>query len=530
MRLTSSNCDNVRVARALYHPNPHLIGHSPRRILPRARALAGMVILSLAAALPASAKTPAPDCPDCNLILISLTNISAGRMSLYGYRRQTTPHLDRWAESALVFENSFTPASWTLPVGVSLFTSLQPYSHQVLCRDMQNSLSPDLKTLPEVLRDHGYRTAAFTGGLDYYTDFSHMRGFQDTVDNEDFAGFKKTIPQAKAWLAKNASRKFMLFLHGYDAHCPFYPAPEYQGLFTDPKAKSPLADPKSCIRNFASPEPGHEFGPIFKATACSGFRTQCSSGPEVSFTSRDADYLSDMYDEKLVEIDALVGDFLESLDAQLLEKTVVVVLSEHGEMFAKHGRFSRSANMRGTLYDDVTHVPLLMRFPAGPHQRVSGLAQIIDVMPTVLQVLGLEMPRQRQGAALLPALLFGAGPNRYVYAGASYAPHPIYYHYGSDNDMIRDAHWKLIWELSFPFTSGDRPVRGPSRQAVELYDIQNDPQELNDLAKTQPAEVKDLKEKLMAWRDETRRPLGPAPATRAIPKKLLDHARERGYW
>ncbi len=518
------------MARPLYYLNYSIGDHFPRKLLSHALWLAGLAILCLAVALPAVAQTPAPNCPDCNLILISLSNVGADRMSLYGYRRKTTPHLDRWAEESLVFENAFTPASWTLPVGVSLFTSLQPYVHQVLARDLRNALSPDLKTLPEILRDHGYRTAAFTGGLDYFAGFSHMRGFQDTVDNEDFSEFKTTIPQAKAWLAKNSSRKFMLFLHGYDAHCPYYPAPEYQGLFTDPKAKSPLADPRACIRSFASPEPGQKFGPVFKAAACGGLRIHCSTGPEVSLTSRDVDYLSDMYDEKLVEVDALVGGFLESLDAKLLEKTVVVVFSDHGEMFAKHGRFGRAANMRGTLYDDVTHVPLLMRFPQGPRRRAGGLAQLIDVMPTVLQVLGLEMPRNRQGAALLPALLSGAGPNRYVYAGASYGPQDTYYRYGSENDMIRDEHWKLIWEMSFPFTLGDRPVRGPSRQTVELYDLQHDPQELHDVAKAQPDVAKELLDKLRAWRDAIRHFPGPAPATQTIPRKILDQARERGYW
>ena len=520
------------MARLSYYLNSPAAGHAFRRLLLGALGSAGLAILLPAAALPASAQAQAPSCPGCNLILISLGNVGAARMSLYGYRRNTTPRLDRWAAGALVFENGFTPASWTLPVGVSVFTSLQPYSHQVLRRDLRNSLGPDLKTLPEVLRDRGYRTAAFTGGLDYFTGFSHMRGFQDAVDNGEFAEFKKTLPQAKAWLAKNSSRKFMLFLHGYDAHCPFYPAPEYQGLFANPKAKSALADPNSCIRGYASPAPGRELGLVFKTVgACSGFRTHCSTGPEVSLARQDIDYLSDMYDEKLVELDALVGGFLESLDAKLLENTVVVVFADHGEMFEKHGRFGRAGNIRGTLYDDVTRVPLLMRLPKGPRRRVAGLAQIIDIMPTVLQELGVEMPRQRQGAALLPALLTGSGPNRHVYAGASYGPHPDYYRYSSENDMIRDAHWKLIWEESLPFTPGKTPAApGPARQTVELYDLEHDPQELHDVAEAQPAVAKDLLEKLLAWRSATRPSSGSAPATQAIPKELLEKAGQRGYW
>ena len=121
--------------------------------------------------------------------------------------------------------------------------------------------------------------------------------------------------------------------------------------------------------------------------------------------------------------------------------------------------------------------------------------------------------RNRQGAALLPALLSGAGPNRYVYAGASYGPQDTYYRYGSENDMIRDEHWKLIWEHSIPFTPGKPSAAARlSRQSVELYDIQHDPQELHDVAKAQPDVAKELLDKLRAWRDAIRHFPGPAPA------------------
>ena len=102
------------------------------------------------------------ECVDCNVIMISLSNVSAEHMSLYGYERVTTPNLDAWAKDAIVFENAFTQSSWTLPVGVSLFTSLYPYAHGVTDRYENNVLREDIATLPEILRDNGYTTAAFT--------------------------------------------------------------------------------------------------------------------------------------------------------------------------------------------------------------------------------------------------------------------------------------------------------------------------------------------------------------------------------
>jgi len=100
-------------------------------------------------------------CKDCNLIMISLSNVSAEHMSLYGYERLTTPNLDEWAKDAVVFENAFTQTSWTLPAATSLFTSLYPYSHKIMNRFTDNFLDENIQTLPELLSAQGYKTAAF---------------------------------------------------------------------------------------------------------------------------------------------------------------------------------------------------------------------------------------------------------------------------------------------------------------------------------------------------------------------------------
>jgi arylsulfatase A-like enzyme len=487
----------------------------------------------------ASALSTSPVCADCNLIMISLSNVGAGRMSLFGYPRKTTPQLDRFAEHAVAFENAFTHASWTLPVGVSLFTSMYPYSHQVLRRLLKNALPADVKTLPEVLRDHGYRTAAFTGGLDYYVGFSHMRGFQDTKDNKDFSGFRTTLPEARSWLAKNSKHKFMLFIHGYDAHCPFNPEKPFKGTFSDPTGKNITVDITRCVRGFANSK---DFSASY-AGGCSAFREKCPTAEEeVRLTKDDVDYLSDLYDDKVFQVDTLVGGFLGALSPETLKKTIVVVFSDHGEMFEKHGRFGRAGAVRGTHHDDVLHVPLIMRFPDGKAMRVSGLVQMIDVMPTLLHALGVPAPPTIEGKDLAPLLSTGAAVNPYVYSGATYnyealqSSRTAKYPYWTRAESIRDLHWKLIREASFdPKTvknAHQRHLRGvgpPLFETFELYDIQADPEELVNTADAHPEVTKDLSAKLQSWVQKCAS-VGSRPAASKIPEKLLKAARERGYW
>jgi len=294
-----------------------------------------------------------------NIILISLGNVGTQHMSAYGYERKTTPNIDRWAAKATVFENAFSPASWTLPVAASLFTSLYPYTHGVVMRDYQNSLSPAIMTLPEIFRQAGYRTAAFTGGLDYYRDFSFMRGFSEAARNPNFTQSRVTLAQAKAWLRKNGDRRFFLFVHGYDAHCPFDPPASAQGVFSGPRRGADVqVDSKRCFRGLRRGAEGRY--DVFAFQMCRNQEGCKPCGPRPAqrlvLRQADVDQLRDLYDETVLGLETRVGAFLDSLDERLLRKTVVVLFSEHGEMFAKHGRFGRAGLVRGTHYDDVLHV------------------------------------------------------------------------------------------------------------------------------------------------------------------------------
>ena len=499
-------------------------------------------MLLVALLLPARSSAAIEKCDGCNVIIISMTNMSANRMSLYGYARKTTPRLEKWAEGALVFENAFAHASWTLPESVSILTSLYPYSHRVWQRAYANSLGADVKTLPEILRDKGYATAAFTGGLDYHSTLSQMRGFQTKPPNPNFTGFETTFAQSNEWLKKHSQEKFFLLVQGYDAHCPFVPAKEFKGRFSGPWEGSHTVDASRCVRGYKNGEADD-----YKATysgGCPGFlndsNCRAEKGSGVSLTRDDIDYLGALYDEVLLKEDARVADFLESLDPELLRKTIVVVTSDHGEMFAKHGRFGRAGTKRGTHYDDVLHVPLLLRLPAQAPRRIDGFVQHIDLMPTVLDLLDVGGPAQMQGKSLLPLIRDGAPVNEYVYSGLPYnvglssESEKIdslrkAFPYWSFIEAVRGRRWKLIHERLYDDAAG-AGGRRLAQDNFEFYDIRKDPEELHDLSRAEPEALAAMKARLKSWSEWAVSSSSDPVKTDKIPEEILKQARARGYW
>jgi len=496
---------------------------------------------------------------DYNVIMISINNIGIAHMSLYGYERKTTVNLDNWAKGAFVFEDMFSPASWTLPVATSLFTSLYPYTHKVVDRYKLNVLNKEIITLPELLRKNNYKTAAFTGGLDYSSAFGHMRGFEDIDSNSVLTGFSVTLLQAKEWLAKNSKNKFFLFLHGYDAHPPFTPPENFKGIFSNIAGRKITVDNKICIRGYKNSDGEYVAyklkleAPMLPENITRKKTNKVAADNKVYannasqertilykkeikekfiLTQDDIDYLRDLYDEEVLSVDNLVSDFLNSLDKKLLKKTIIIIFSEHGEMFAKHGRFGRTGAVRGTLYEEVTHVPLLMKIPEKPGRRIHGITQIIDIMPTILDMLDISFPEKIQGKSLLALINNNNFINEYAFAGLEFnvnrpVQHP-YYAQESINESIRDAKYKLIHEIIFA-DSGKKQNK-ISQESFELYDLENDPQELKNISDTATEQTRKLKEKLKEWRGWAKSFFSLPPSTGDVGRELLEEARKHGYW
>ncbi len=184
------------------------------------------------------------DCGDCNIVLISVDTLRADRVGVLGYKKDTTPTLDKLAEESYVFTQAISVAPWTLPSHMSMFTGLYPSEHKMVNKVIitnsgeevsanLSSISPGIKTLAELLKEKGYINAGFTGGAGLGSDFGFNRGFDVYDDEDNFAGFENSLPKAINWVKSNKDNKFFLFVHGYDVHGQYVPEGGYDNRYLD---------------------------------------------------------------------------------------------------------------------------------------------------------------------------------------------------------------------------------------------------------------------------------------------------------
>lgn len=334
-----------------------------------------------------------------NLVLISIDTLRPDHLSLYGYTRPTSPRLDRrCARGAVVFERAVAAAPWTLPSHASIFTGLDALRHGV---NQSLGMPPSLLTLAEILHAHGYATRAVTGGgfvhqqygfaqgFDAYSSFSERMGFADELD----AG----VASAKAQLGALRDRRFFFFFHTYAVHNPFLPRQPYLRRLTGRTTASMV---------------NVEHLP---AVAADGFRTrralyQTDGGRRVDADAAVVHELgADLYDSGIAYADERLDELLAELDdLGLADRTLIVITSDHGELFGEHGLVNHFS-----LYDENVMVPLVFLDPAlGPGvRRVRSQVRSIDLLPTILDRLGLPSPAGIDGRSFAP-LLLGAGEAR----------------------------------------------------------------------------------------------------------------------
>lgn len=438
-------------------------------------------------------------CKDCNVILITMTTLRYDHMSMNGYSRPTTPGLDAFAKESLVFDNAFSQASWTLPASLSLYTSLYPFQHGVMNRYDGSTLSLSTPTLMDILNKNGYKTSAFTGGFDYNPAFGHTGRFasyrecaagqlpeyprQIGMAPSRYGGFDCTIPLALDWLSKNASQKFFMHVQGFDLHCPFYNS--NGGRIYDKDYKGNI-DFSVCLNTFEEIEPvikdGKKYYPVLSMKGA------------VLLSEEDRNHLLSLYDESITYSDQQIAKLLNKIKELGLEnKTIIVFTSEHGEMYGKHGRFMRGGPLRGTFYDDVLHVPLIIKNPKISGRPMDGLVQLIDLAPSLLGFLELQIPSSMEGKSLIPVILQNKDINEYIFAGSAYNPDPLNTRFNKKTitEVIRNKQWKLIKEVIFDGNN--------SLENLELYDIANDKEESYNLKVEKQDILKILQRRLNIW-------------------------------
>ena len=294
-----------------------------------------------------------------NLVLISIDTLRADHMGCYGYPRRTTPRLDALARNAR-FVNCTSPSSWTVPAHLSIFTSLEPATHQCVYYAKPGRLNDGYETMAKIFMGNGFRTGAFTGG-----GFAGARHGLD-IGFERFATrgrrFEQNLCCALDWLDDVGRERFLLFFHGFDAHRPYASRSRYRQRFKN---------------GYQGNYPILQFGP-----------RQPRPNPE------DLRFVVSQYDGEIAMVDDLLAYFFKQLQRRnLLDTTLVVVLSDHGEEFYEHG----SCDHIRTLYDELVRVPWIMWGPGVPSVEIDSHVGTIDVLPTVLPLFGLEANVPMQG-------------------------------------------------------------------------------------------------------------------------------------
>lgn len=391
--------------------------------------------------------------------MISLDTCRADRISAYGGERGNTPNLDALAAESAMFTDCLAQSSSTGPSHLSIFTGQHVQRHGLL-ENGQRSIPAE--TIASVLKEAGWSTGAFTGHGSLQAHFGHGVGFDVFLSwppgSEPSPTFQRhlsqTVPEALTWIDRIAEEPFFLFVHGYDPHLPFWPPEpwrsDYAGWYEGDLDISVLSKRS-------------EFHPLI-ADGLLG--------------EDEIRYLKDLYDGEIASADAVIGGFFDELRTRdLLDRSIVVFTSDHGEVLGDHDWVGHGVSWR-----EVLEVPLMIRFPGGKWAgRIDAPVQHVDVLPSLLSAMGQRTPAGVQGVDLMP-LIRGEQD--------ALEPRMRVARRGYDIAVLFDDEpgWKLMSKLA----------KVPDRH---LYHLEVDPLELDNLAEKRPVRFRRLFQRYMAWSD-----------------------------
>jgi arylsulfatase A-like enzyme/tetratricopeptide (TPR) repeat protein len=370
-------------------------------------------------------KTPITRDEKLSVLLITLDTTRADRLGCYGYAKAKTPNLDALAQNGILFANAYAQVPLTLPSHCSIMTGLYPLSHNVH-NNGGYALAPDKVTLAKILKDKGFKTAAFVASFSVDSRTGLDQGFDVYDDNfQEGAPFKALNSERKAeqvyalfspWLDKLKDEQFFCWIHFFDPHLPYNPPSPYREQFADR-----------------------------------------------------------LYDGEVAYMDYIIGLVMRKIkDRNLIGRTLVVVAGDHGEAFGEKGEAGHGV----FLYDMSLRVPLILyaenHLPA--QKTVGARVRLIDVVPTILDLLGLPNPESVQGTSLVPYIQKKKKDDLESY---------IETYYPKEN---------FGWAPLFGLIAGDwKYIRSPKE---ELYDLKADPNENKNAISSEMKTASDLKSRL----------------------------------
>jgi arylsulfatase A-like enzyme len=429
------------------------------------------LLAGLAGAAALLAACPAPSRPAQAIVLVSFDTLRPDHLGCYGYSRPTSPNLDAFRRDAVLFSQAIANAPSTLPSHASILTSLIPHHHGASI-SRGTALGPGHVTLAEVLRDRGFATAAFHDGAQLAPVWGLDQGFDTYASPEPRRHFPAQVRAALSWIETRRGEPFFLFLHTYEAHRPYNPAPRFREALGVAHLRAEAEDP-SIGRLVQDVHEGRR-----------------------SPSPADVERVVGLYDASIRSADDAFGQLVHGLKERgLYDEALVVVTSDHGEELGEHGQVAWHSH---TLYDELLRIVLLVKLPGSRHAGRTEGAQVrgIDLAPTILAAAGVPPPAAFEGASLLP--LLDGGPPPPQAAVAAYD--------GGHLSALREPGWKL----------NDR----------RLFDLAADPGETRNVVASNPGKARELRERKQ--RLIASRPI-PKPAPVAPDETTLEQLRALGY-
>jgi arylsulfatase A-like enzyme len=400
---------------------------------------------------------------DCNIVLITIDTLRADHLSCYGYKRKTSPNIDKIAEKGIIFKNVIAPSSWTAPSMASLFTSVYPINHGVQQGSVTNKkvyhqevFSDELVTLTEVLRNNGYTTFGVASNLHLSENFGFARGFNyfKCLPFLPAPAVNKTV---SVWKEKiKQSDKFFLWVHYIDPHWPYTSRkPWVEKYFPEDQENDP-----NWLRKL----------PKLHAQTVSFLKKHPDSLP----------VLEALYDSEINFVDAYLGALFRTLE--LDSNTLIIITSDHGEEFLEHGQMGHGQN----LHQESIQPPLIVKLPRNSKKEiVEEQYNLLDIMPTILSILDFNPPAQILGKSFWgkKRSLFGEKRGLLKKGRRHYDFSELDRHF--IQKTILNQNWKYIYNYK--------------TNQEYLYHIKSDPLELNNLANKRPKQYTALKEQLFNW-------------------------------
>ena len=410
-----------------------------------------------------------------NILLIAIDSLRADHMSLYGYHRQTTPHMDRFAAGGTWFANTFSPHIPTTSGYASMLTGRDCFGTEVVALRHRGGLTKKVKTLPEVVRAAGYNTTCvgFSGnaasrGFDRYIDFPGWGSWAEGRSPKAQSLNDVAQPELQR-LAKSTKPWFVMLRH-MDPHAPYLPPAPYERMFYHGN---------ELDRKNKSMRPVMTFKPF-----CDFFATWMPPG------ITDRHYVVAQYDGAVAYMDACIQSIFTQLEQMgVLDDTIVVINSDHGETLYDHECWFDHHG----IYDNVLHVPLIIRYPRKVPAGlcIKGYNQHKDLMPTLLELAGIRPKPKFDGQSLMK-LIRGTKAS---FETEFYITECTWMR----KHGWRTPQWKLMLALEPDFHF---------KPATELYDLVADPEENDNVAAKNPEIVAALTKRMERFISKRERQLG----------------------